>query len=388
MTGDQQGFTTLHLIKQLRKARFGIGSLNLTHYEYFQLVELTGQNRRRTAKCQFRNLLVRRLRYIITFPSFSFPAEAAARMKSALFPLLVINLAAPAFGQSTSTTTIIVTAKRLDQARSRIAPGLGASITRFSAANIRDLPQGADTKLDLMLTQAPGVALDSYGQLHVRGDHGDLQYRLDGVQLPEGLSGFGQDLSSRIAQSTELITGALPAQYGVLQAGVINLTLKSGRTDPGGDISIEGGARDEFETAFDDGASRGNFDWFVTADAVHTRLGIENPTGSFNAIQDLSNQEHTLIKLGDILSGDARLDLIAGLFDGNFQIPDNPGQPQLFPVQGPVPRSSALRDNQTEHTEFSILSLQQQIGAIDLQSSAFSRASSLAFSPDPTGDLA
>ena len=46
-----------------------------------------------------------------------------------------------------------------------------------------------------------------------RGDHANVQYRINGVELPEGLSVFGQALETRFASSMSLITGALPAQY-------------------------------------------------------------------------------------------------------------------------------------------------------------------------------
>jgi hypothetical protein len=49
--------------------------------------------------------------------------------------------------------------------------------------------------------------------------------------------------------------------------------------------------------------------------------------------------------------------------------------------------SASLTEHQREITDFSILSLQKQLDAIDLQSSLFSRYSSLYFTPDPIGDL-
>jgi hypothetical protein len=52
----------------------------------------------------------------------------------------------------------------------------------------------------------------SFGQIHVRGDHANLQYRLNGIILPEGLNVFGQVFQTRLAHSVSLITGALPAQ--------------------------------------------------------------------------------------------------------------------------------------------------------------------------------
>ena len=93
-----------------------------------------------------------------------------------------------------------------------------------------------------MILQAPDVVQDSFGQFHVRGDHNDLQYRLNGIILPEGLSVFGQSLSPRLISSLQLITGALPAEYGLRTAGIIDMTTKSGVLNSGGSISLYGGS--------------------------------------------------------------------------------------------------------------------------------------------------
>ena len=49
--------------------------------------------------------------------------------------------------------------------------------------------------------------------------------------------------------------------------------------------------------------------------------------------------------------------------------------------------SAFLNENQHESTQFAMLSLQKHVDDIDLQISAFTRRSSLSFSPDPLGDL-
>ena len=67
----------------------------------------------------------------------------------------------------TAVDTVVVTARWLDQARSMIEPQLGASVTSFSAQGIRDLPSGADTKLDLMLVQAPGVPRGTLAEISI-----------------------------------------------------------------------------------------------------------------------------------------------------------------------------------------------------------------------------
>ena len=283
-----------------------------------------------------------------------------------------------------------VISRRLDQARSQLQPSLGATRYDFSRATIETLPQGDNASLNQTLLQAPGVAQDSFGQIHVRGDHNEVQFRLDGVQLPEGLAVFGQSLETRFAHSLSLITGSLPAQYGFNTAAVVDITTKSGRTDPGGEISIYGGARDYFQPSISYGGSVGAIDYFYTGAFLHNRVGIENPTSNFNPIHDLSNQTHGLAHVSGLLDDTTRISLLAGYSNEVFELPNNPGQsPSLgLSVNGTSNFDSAnLTEHQREITDFAILSLQKQWGALDVQTSLFNRYSSLYYTPDPIGDL-
>src|SRR4029077_4494634 len=140
-------------------------------------------------------------------------------------------LAVPSLG-------ITVTATRLDEARSSIQPSLGATAYDFTPRTIGNVPQGENAPLNQVLLRAPGVVQDSFGQIHVRGDHANVQYRLDGVQLPEGLSLFNNILATRYADQMSLLTGALPAQYGLHTAGIVDITVKSGTTNPGTEVSV------------------------------------------------------------------------------------------------------------------------------------------------------
>ena len=114
--------------------------------------------------------------------------------------------------EAEKAVSLKVAATRLNKARNSLSPDTGGSKYTFSEQAIQELPQGANTPLNQVILQAPGVAQDSYGQIHVRGDHANLQYRINGVQLPEGITGFGQVLSPRFAQSISLLTGVLPAR--------------------------------------------------------------------------------------------------------------------------------------------------------------------------------
>lgn len=284
---------------------------------------------------------------------------------------------------------IDVVAKKLDEARQQIQPSLGASAYRFSPNALEIVPQSGNAPLNQVLLQAPGVAQDSYGQIHLRGEHANVQYRLNGVQLPEGLSVFGQAIESRFANSLTLITGALPAQYGFQTAGVVDIQTKTGTTNPGGEISMYGGSFGWLQPSFSYGGRVGSMDYFVTGDYLQNNRGIENPTSSYDAIHDRTNQLHGLAYLSNIIDPDTRVSLILGGFDGQFQIPNSRGQATVgFPVLGTADFNSAnLTETQREDTEFGILSLQKHLTAVDLQVSAFTRLSRLRFSPDFLGDL-
>ncbi len=188
-----------------------------------------------------------------------------------------------------SQPTIVVTAKRLNAARASIQPQVGASTYSINAQAIQLLPGGQNTPLNQVLLQAPGVVQDSFSQLHIRGEHNGLQFRLNGVILPEGLSVFSQALSPRLAGNVELITGALPAEYGLRTAGIIDITTKTGLQN-GGEVSIYGGSHDEIEPSFEYGGSSGNTDFFVSGSYLQNDLGIESPDGRSDPIHDHSEQ--------------------------------------------------------------------------------------------------
>ncbi len=252
------------------------------------------------------------------------------------------------------------------------------------------LPGGDNTLLNQVILQAPDVAQDSFGQFHVRGEHDGLQYRLNGIILPEGISVFGQSLDPRFISSLSLITGALPAEYGLRTAGIIDITTKSGLQAPGGSVSIYGGSHGEYEPSFAYGGGAGSFSYLVTGDFLRSDLGIESPDGSSNPIHDHTTQYHGFGYFEDILDDNNRVALMLGSSVGKFQIPDLYGeQPSLgYTVNGVSNYpSQALDENQREVTQFGALSWQHSQGALDIQSSVIARYSSLTFVPDFPGDL-
>jgi len=291
---------------------------------------------------------------------------------------------------------ITVIAQHLNEARNSIQTQTGASTYVIDETAIASEPGADNQLLNQVIMQAPDVSQDSFGQFHVRGEHNGLQYRLNGVILPEGISVFGQSLDPRLISSMTLIDGALPAEYGLRTAGIIDLKTKSGSVDPGGSISLYGGSHGEVMPSFNYGGSSGNINYFVSGDFLRNDLGIESPDGSSNPIHDHTTQYHGFAYIEDILDEENRLSVALSTSTGNFQIPNQAGlQPHIanangspLMVDGQTTYPSAnLADTQRELNHFAVLSWQHSHGAVDVQTAVTARYSSLTFTPDPLGNL-
>ena len=294
--------------------------------------------------------------------------------------------------ESIELPAIQVTGERFKQSRSSVSSKTGGSAYQFDSNDIKNLPSGENTPLNEVLLQAPGVVNDSYGQLHVRGDHANTQYRINDIVLPEGLSGFGQALDTRFAHNINLLTGALPAEYGFRTSGVVEITTK-GNYNEGGNIDLYGGSNNTYNPSIQFGGTDGNFSYYVNGSYLTNNLGIENPTSSINPIHDNTKQEKGFVFLNYFIDNSTSLSFIGGTYSGKFQIPNNPGQTpntdNLTTLD--LPRgynSSTLNDQQSETSRFGVLALQGSLTEkLDYQLALFTRYSSFQYVPDVVGNL-
>ena len=291
---------------------------------------------------------------------------------------------------SSSMSEIVVTAQKLNEKRAGIETQTGASTYTIDSAAIQAMPGGENTQLNQVILQAPDVAQDSFGQLHVRGEHNGLQYRLNGIILPEGISVFSQTLDPHLIDSLSLVTGALPAEFGLRTAGIIDLTTKSGIFEPFASLSLYGGSHSEIYPSFFAGGSAGALNYFVTGDFMRNNLGIESPYNTITPIHDQTKQYHGFGYFEYILDPNDRVSWILGTSHGEYQIPNTPGlTPSLgIDANGVTDYPSAsLNERQTEITQYAIASLQHVQGELTLQTSISARYTSLTFFPDELGDL-
>lgn len=277
----------------------------------------------------------------------------------------------------------------LDQARNALSPSTGSSMYVIDDKAIAALPLGASTPVNQVLLQAPGVVQDSYGGIHVRGDHANLQYRINGVIVPESISGFGQTLDARAIRGVSLLDGALPAQYGLRTAAVVDITTKSGaELGNGGSVGVTGGSFGSFNPNVSLWGSSGAWSAYVTANYLQNDVGIENPTASRTPIHDHTNQAKGFGDISYLIDDDTRLSFMFGVANSRFQIPNRPDvAPQFGYLDVTDFDSAGLDERQNEQTRFGVLSLQGKLGGTDYQVSLGQRYSGLRYLPDDIGDL-
>ncbi len=321
------------------------------------------------------------------------PARAADQTVAQAAPVAPAVAASAPAANPTATQLDRVevkgTRQRLDDARNSLSPETGSTIYRFDKSDIAKLPLGDATPLNQVLMRAPGLVGDSYGQLHVRGDHGNLQYRINGVVIPESISGFGQTLDTRFADQINVLTGALPAQYGYRTAGVIDIRTKGADLANAGSVDVVLGSRGHRETSANIGGTAGDLQYFVTGSTLQNDIGIENPTADKNAIHDSTRQTKGFAWLSHLLGESSRVSLMLGTAQSRFQIPNVPGESPVFNLVGVTPPDSANLDaKQRERNNFQVLSFQSSFGdGTDYQVALFNRSTSVHYQPDPVGDL-
>ena len=306
-----------------------------------------------------------------------------------------------------------------DQARSNIYTNVGTASDTISHQTIADLPQGTNAPLEKVLVEAfPGVSQDSAasGLLHVRNDHANVQYRINGVMLPDGVTGFGSVIDTTFVGNMSLIVGALPAEYGLRTVGLVDINTRTDVFNNSGSVGVYGGSHGTITPSVEYGGTFGGncaantattgyykapayadcfggVEYFFTGSYLQDRVGIENSIAGHDAIHDFTQQEKGFAYMSAVVDPTTRVSLIAGTAINAFQIPNIPGQPigqngfvtNAFGVTNFD--SSLLNENQYEVTHYGVLSVQTSKDGLDTQLSYFTRYNHLHFLPDPIGDL-
>jgi len=235
-----------------------------------------------------------------------------------------------------------------------------------SRKDIEELPRGNNIALNDLLLTLPSAVDGGLKQVHIRQDHANFQFRIDGVPVPDTVSSVFTDvISPRTWERADIILGGPEAQFGNKTAAVIDVTTKSG-TQPGfGSAQFFGGSNETLNPALEYGGTVGSeFRYYLQNSFTSTNRGINPPTLGKTIFHDQSNQNQTLLR------GDWQVDnqnSVTWLFLNSiakFQIPTRPdlaANPAIVGLlQGDNPgfepvRSQDVDEYQKENNQYSQL---------------------------------
>ncbi len=121
----------------------------------------------------------------------------------------------------------------VSRAQAEILHGSGSDVVLNSAA-LTQLP--FDNSFSEMEIQMPGAVRGANGVVHINGDHGVINYMIDGVPLPQELNrDIGGEINLNDLSFIDLVEGAYPAQYGMRFGSVFNMSTRAGTGAPGVD---------------------------------------------------------------------------------------------------------------------------------------------------------
>jgi outer membrane receptor protein involved in Fe transport len=289
------------------------------------------------------------------------------------------------------------------------------SSTDVSQDQIKTLPQGSEISLPkLLTTTSPGVVGGPFGQVFFRGNHANIQYQIDGIQLPDSPSNtFGQSFSPRNIDQMEVITGGIAAEYGERLAAVLNIVTKSGPETPGGEAEVNYGSYNTMSPHLLYGGSNssGSVHYYASANYHVTDRGLDTPepqsptnlaTGGEQAVHDHASGDDEFVKVDWLYDNSNKISLIMFNAHNNFQIPNypssfSPGLP-MFNANPPytdpwgngsyIYTPSTTNDWQDERNAYAEIVWKHTFSNRSfLQLAPYYKYSSIHFQNDPSNDL-
>ncbi len=103
----------------------------------------------------------------------------------------------PSPAGTTEVERVVIQSQEFDISREQIVPSLGGTRYTVGPDRLNSQAEGENALFNQTMLRFPGVAQDSFGQLHVRGEHANLQYRIDDVLLPERTALFSNKATQR-----------------------------------------------------------------------------------------------------------------------------------------------------------------------------------------------
>jgi len=231
-----------------------------------------------------------------------------------------------------------------------------ASVNTLTRTDIQTSP--VNNSLNRLLETLPGVVQFSYNEPVINGFHG-VTYNIDGAPLPLATtSNFAEIIDPKLINSLEVLTGAIPAEYGGdRMGGVVNIISNRPTDIPQGTYgSITGGFGNQAQGigSFDVESRTGLSEFFLSANMQTTDRGLDAPT--YTPINDAASNNDQFFRFITQLTPRSTLAFDYSNQFSQFQIPINtdPNNPL-----DPIVSAPGTLDTQLEYERFSNLNWTQ-----------------------------
>ena len=267
---------------------------------------------------------------------------------------------------------------------------------QLSRKDVEILPRGNNVEVPDVLLTIPSVVYGALKQTHIRQDHANQQLRIDGIPIPDTVTGaFADIVPPRAWERADIILGGMEAQYGNKTAMVLDITSKSGTKPAFGSLQIFGGSNETVNPSFEYGGTIGEkFRFYALNSYVTTDRGIEPPTLGRTIFHGQSEKNNTYLRGDYQLSNRSNFSWIFLNAVAKYQIPNssgllaNPDVLALLPGFTPAP-SQAIDQNQKENNQYTQLVWRHDINATSFFSlGTYFRHGYANFTTDPLNVLA
>ena len=176
----------------------------------------------------------------------------------------------------------------------------------------------------LVTLTTPGVVADSNGLFHGLGDHADNSFSYDGQPITDQQSKvFSNQIPPESIQSMEVISGAVPAEFGDKTSVIVKVTTRSGlgQGKPTGTITTSYGSFGTVTGAFD--MAYGGQKWgnFIAVSGLNSGRFLDPP--ELHAIHDKGNEENLFDRIDFQPSGPDTIHVNLGYSRSWYQTPNS-----------------------------------------------------------------
>jgi hypothetical protein len=208
-----------------------------------------------------------------------------------------------------------------------------------------------------------GAARAPTGEVHIRGQHAEYTYYVDGTPVPAGISGSLNELfDPSVTQRIDFQTGGWDAEYGGKVAAVINIQTKIPAGAFHAEESTFGGSYNTLGQSALLSGNEGKFGYFISGSAqgtdmrqepVETVTNTDKPDNFHNAGQDYYG-------FGKVQYNATNRDIVS--IDGSYSTThfDIPYDSSMVLANG---SHQLLNDHQTDVNSFVNLSYRHRFGS-------------------------